>query len=299
VFRDTWQFVALDAELSAPGDAVAVELPSGPVLVVRDPVGRLHAFRNLCPRRPHPLIEQRRAHALPIIGCARHALSYALDGAPQADTPGSALAPLAITVVDGVVFVATDTPAALAGRPGPRAPGVLSLPALTTPVAPLVGDVAVAADWKVLVEIRLEADAEDTLPLGERWTRRHLIDSRSPALASWVAYRISPNQWLESGPEGLLVTDILPTATGQSRLRQLFYPARDDGRRSRVARRLMERLMRRRAAWMSTLAADIQRGLESPLYDAGQLAETVPAVIEFRHLIARLGGDPTDTGATT
>jgi len=51
VFGDCWQLVARADQLVGPGDFVTVEVAGEPLLVLRDEVGELRAFFNVCRHR--------------------------------------------------------------------------------------------------------------------------------------------------------------------------------------------------------------------------------------------------------
>lgn len=79
IFTDHWICVGLGRDLENPGDLVPVEVAGMPVVLVRDRLGEIRAFHNICSHRGLQLItepcqEQKR------IRCPYHSWSYDLDG---------------------------------------------------------------------------------------------------------------------------------------------------------------------------------------------------------------------------
>lgn len=112
-------------------------------------------------------------------------------------------------------------------------------------------DLEVAADWKVLVEQWLEE-----LPEG--------------------AY-VAPNQIVMANAGGVDVLQAIPLAPGRCRLRHWSFLI-DETASHRLQARLLD----------VSLAASVQRGLQSPAFIAGTGTPPRSAIIEFRRAIARL-----------
>ena len=78
VFGGTWQYVADQSALAAPGDVVATDVGGEPIIAVRDRAGALHAFFNVCRHRGGPLA-LKDEHCDMLI-CKYHGWTYRLDG---------------------------------------------------------------------------------------------------------------------------------------------------------------------------------------------------------------------------
>ncbi len=256
LLRPAWQVLGHEAELQAAGDYLTGDLAGERVLVVRGERERLHAFRNTCRRSPHALVAERSGHLHSAIRCATHGLTYTFDGQlVEGKTPGD-LTPIEVTV-RGQLLLARGA----AARAEPRAAAV-PWDACGEPAG--FTEVAVHADWKVLVEQWLESPQAS----------HHFL---------W------PNQLLEVHAAGAVVLQVMPTGPGRARLRRFDYAGAAAGRRpSRQAREAWRREV---DAWVGEqiqLAESTQAGLvsaEDELTDAGPVT---PALAQFRESITRL-----------
>lgn len=79
IFYRTWQYVGHISRLSAPGDYLVREIGEQSVVVLRDGVGALRAFHNVCQHRAHRLLEGRGQLRKTIV-CPYHAWVYDLSG---------------------------------------------------------------------------------------------------------------------------------------------------------------------------------------------------------------------------
>lgn len=79
IFLRTPLFAATSAELSEPGDYLALELANVPVMLVRGKDGRVRGFRNTCRHRGARLLEGS-GSGLRAIVCPYHAWSYNSEG---------------------------------------------------------------------------------------------------------------------------------------------------------------------------------------------------------------------------
>lgn len=80
IFRGpTWNYLALEVEIPAPGDFITTSVGETPVLVHRDKQGAVRAFINRCMHRGTVLRRERRGHAKAHT-CVYHQWSYNLEG---------------------------------------------------------------------------------------------------------------------------------------------------------------------------------------------------------------------------
>jgi anthranilate 1,2-dioxygenase large subunit len=140
IFRGpTWSFVALDAELPAPGDFKATFVGDTPVVVTRDAQGALHAWVNRCAHRGALVCRELRGSVGPqgTHTCVYHQWAYDaagnLVGVPfrkglggkggypaDFDMADHGLTRLRVDTVGGLVFgTLSDATAALADYLGP------------------------------------------------------------------------------------------------------------------------------------------------------------------------------------
>lgn len=255
LLRPAWQVVGHAAELAAAGDFLSASWPWEQALIVRGNDGQLHALRNACRRHPHALLAARKGRVAGRIHCAAHDLTYGLDGHRLAGaTPGD-LSPLELTSVGPLLLARAPQPG------GETSAAAGAWPAEWPELLPgKVEEIAVAADWKVIVEQWLERDSPG----------RHFLP---------------PNQLLDLAAEGAQVLQALPEAPGRSRLvRFSLRPAQRGARRPGAARRGPGAALAAEVA----LAQSTQRGLEA-LPAQPQEDAAVPArLAQFRRSIAAL-----------
>ncbi|HKN11130.1 MAG TPA: hypothetical protein VJ376_16870, partial [Pseudomonadota bacterium] len=272
-----------------------------------------------CPERPHALLTERSGRIVRRIACAMHGLEFGLNGtrsgsrnradrtggertggadrADRADRAG--LIALELQIQDGWLLVRSatgtgDAPPNLTGWPEARPP---------QGVRPLgVGfDADVAADWKLLVELMLEAAPLDGVAPGaadsiawscERgaratdWSSRRYRALAGPgADAAWHERFVLPNQLLESRPDGLSIWQAIPTAAGRSRLRRLDYTYCASEMSARAMQYLAARMCSRGRRSAIAVAESVQQAVARLAYPA---AAAHPAPVGIRWFRARL-----------
>jgi phenylpropionate dioxygenase-like ring-hydroxylating dioxygenase large terminal subunit len=138
---------------------MAREAAGTPLLVVRGDDGAVRAFRNACRHRGTRIAEGSGCDRA--FTCRYHGWVYGLDGSlrhvpheygfPGLEKESHGLVPVACEEASGIVFV-TQQP------PGSAATKLDALPPLITETHRLVGtrELAIAANWKILVEGFLE-----------------------------------------------------------------------------------------------------------------------------------------------
>ena len=288
LFRGAWQFAGAAFELGKAGAFLTQDGPGPRALVLRDAAGVVRAFHNDCRQRPHALVMRRSGRISAPLACPLHALEYDLDGTPHGETPGGPLAPLELADVRGLWFVRA---AGARDAPRPQPPETLGGAGLR---APTIRECGVAADWKVVVEQWLERRPTRSWSAERAASIAPLAPAR-PAAGGFVA----PNQWLETGPGGLVVLQVVPEAPGRCRLRALLYPRAAAMPPERALAYLAARLLRARLRDEVAFAESVQRGLESPDYRPEAVATAPALLVAFRQTIARLlpggarnSGDP-------
>jgi len=258
LLRPAWQLLGHEAELRVTGDFLTGDLAGERALVLLDERGKLHALRNTCRRRPHALLAARRGHLSSAIHCTAHALTYGFDGRlVEGSTPGDLVA-LEIRRQGRLILVRSR------GAPGARAPEALG-DGFAARVPRAVTDLEVAADWKLIVEQWLESPQP----------QQHFV---------------APNQLLDIRSAGALILQVVPSAPGRSRIRRFdFSAARAAHKRSGTGAHAAWR--RQINAWLGTqieLAESTQSGLMGAADEAAESTPVVPALAQFRALVAAL-----------
>jgi TetR/AcrR family transcriptional regulator, transcriptional repressor of bet genes len=217
LLRPAWQLVGHRAEIARPGDFLSRDVAGERVLVLRDPAGRLHAFRNACPRRPHALVTAQRGHLDDPIRCSTHQLTFGWDGRQSGRGAAGALSALELREQGGLIFTR-------GGRQRGRvsSDGAHGLPAVTSGIA--LAGAAVPREWMVL-DVREVAVAADWKVLVEQWLD---VQRQAPCAV------LFPNQRLERDTEGAEILQVIPDAPGHCRIRSFRYapPGRRRNRQS-------------------------------------------------------------------
>jgi len=240
LLRPAWQLVGHVAEIARPGDFVARDLAGERALVLRDEAGEVRAFRNACPRRPHAIVDRVLGHLAGPIRCTVHELAFAWDGHPMSGAVG-ALGALEVMQHGPLIFVRGARPASAVASLFERwpPPDLGEVPASWTPRS--VRELAVAADWKLLVELWLDAP-----PAPKEAPRTVLL----------------PNQLLEQRRGALQILQAIPDAPGRCRVRAFAYgaPGRRQARERWPSGRLKEEIAQAESTQIGIALAGASRG---------------------------------------
>ena len=275
LFRPSWQLVGHEGDIPDVGDYLTADLAGERGLVVRVSQTRILAFRNSCRKRPHALLMERSGHLSATIECGAHELVYGLDGKLRSgSTPGD-LTALELALPGKFILIR-----ALAARSADPASTALleiagapsgdweSLPELQPAGA---AEIAVAADWKLMVEQWLEALPR---PKGVRRTF------------------LAPNQLLEVSSTEALVLQVVPDSPGRCRIRRLDYSVATAARRKLLSQRSTGSASAGRTpAWLQQdieVAESMQTGLEAGMEAAENTGPVSTQLQEFRCAIASL-----------
>jgi phenylpropionate dioxygenase-like ring-hydroxylating dioxygenase large terminal subunit len=119
IFERVWTFYCHESEVALPGQYLAKDVASSPVMVVRNARGELRAFYNTCRHRGAMVADQPCGRAA-TLRCRYHWWTYSLDGdllsvpGPEAYEPSAwrkedyGLVPVRVDSVYGLVFVCLD-----------------------------------------------------------------------------------------------------------------------------------------------------------------------------------------------
>ncbi len=115
IFARGWNCVGRASSLQGPGDFMVREVAGESIIVLRDRVGALRAFFNVCRHRGTRICREASGRFAGTIQCSYHAWTYALDGqlvgapsmqeAPGFDKSEYPLHPAGIAEWEGFVFV--------------------------------------------------------------------------------------------------------------------------------------------------------------------------------------------------
>ena len=79
IWRKAWNFLGHVAQVSKPGDYLALEFAGVPLLIVRDKDDVVRAFANSCRHRGSALLDEGTGNCRSLI-CPYHSWTYNLDG---------------------------------------------------------------------------------------------------------------------------------------------------------------------------------------------------------------------------
>jgi phenylpropionate dioxygenase-like ring-hydroxylating dioxygenase large terminal subunit len=116
IYRRAWLLVGREEEVPSPGSFIARTVPTldASIVITRGKDGIVRAFHNACSHRGVALVQEARGETL-TFRCPYHAWTYGIDGAlraipseqdfPQIDKAKNGLAPVAIDIWNGFLFV--------------------------------------------------------------------------------------------------------------------------------------------------------------------------------------------------
>ena len=117
IWRKAWNFLGHVAQVSKPGDYLALEFAGVPLLIVRDKDDVVRAFANSCRHRGSALLDEGAGNCRSLI-CPYHSWTYNLDGtlagAPEMqktedfDRSKNGLIPIRLETWGGFMFVCFD-----------------------------------------------------------------------------------------------------------------------------------------------------------------------------------------------
>ena len=312
VFARSWQLVAHQGQLAAPGDHVVEEIAGTPILALRGADGVLRAFVNVCRHRAGPLALCS-GHGLGTLRCRYHGWRYDQQGrlvaAPEMqaardfDPVQVGLPALRVAEWQGLVFIALDaaTPefdsvyGGIAARSAPTDLGAMRFARRDV--------FEVRCNWKVYVDNFLEGYH---LPMVHPGLSK-VLDYRlyDTELAAWYSlqhsplrdsadiygagqalyYFVYPNVMLNIMPGRLQTNRILPLGAERCRVEFDYYYAQDAATLARAARD---------REFSDTIQAEdiaiceaVQKGLASGHYTAGRLCPRREAGVWHFHELLR------------
>ena len=326
VFGRTWQFACHAGALRKSGDYVAFAIGKMPLLAVRDRLGAIRCYHNVCRHRAHGLAVGCGNRAF--IVCPYHGWRYDLDGrlrsAPGSErVPGFSVGDIALREVRteifcGFVFINLDDDAAPMAQwyPGVEeelrafVPGIDDL----APVDHVV--VEEACNWKVSVENYSECyhcslthptfssgvidpDSYDIRPQGHclRHTTRaagsenmtYAIDAQNPHAGDYSSWYLWPTFSFQVYPGNVLNTYLWRCSDHRSVTvtRGWYTPG---GEPSETIARLAAQDRATTVAEDITIVESVQRGLESGAYEPGPLVIDPAGGVMSEHSIAAIHG---------
>jgi TetR/AcrR family transcriptional repressor of bet genes len=287
VFQGSWQLAGHERQIARPGDYLAIDTAVERALIVRDASGAVRAFRNSCAELPHVLLPEGSGHLAEAIACNFHGLQFSLDGRRLFGAGAAGLIGLDLLLRGGLIFV----------RPVQRAPGAVAGPGAWAAIHQADGmrplgmplGVAIAADWKLIVEQWLARTNTQRESSASGWAARqyrHLTGVTGTL--HWKRQFVWPNHWVESRADGLSILQALPAAPGRSVLRRFDYTVCAEERAGRVAAHLAARLSLSSRRATLGLAESAQKGIAVLGYESEQGASIPPEIAAFRRQLAEV-----------
>ena len=167
IFRRSWQYVGVGADVAEPGQFLTARVGEVPVVVIRGRDRELRAFVNVCRHRGHEVVSG--CGRRETLQCPYHAWTYGLDGslrsAPRADrepgfdAAGLGLLPVLVDTWGPLVFVNPDPAAAPLPETLGELPRIVRERGLDPAELEFRGrsrEWVIEANWKLVVENYLE-----------------------------------------------------------------------------------------------------------------------------------------------
>lgn len=301
VFGRTWQAVARDDEVAAPGAYVAGCVAGIPWVVVRGDDGALRGFHNSCRHKGREVVTGRGTAAGTLV-CGYHAWSYGLDGrlksAPRIagiedfDRDAMSLLPLGVEAFGHTLFVHADAAAP------PLAPGLAELARRIAARGASYRwldrrEFEIRANWKAVVDNYLDGgyhiphmhpSLDAQIDMGSYRTELFERFSIQSATAGGARERIGegaiyawvyPNFMLNLYGPCIDTNVVVPLAHDRCKVVYDFYFAEDEGG---VAERFMRESIAQSGVTQkedTEICESVQIGLGSPSYDRGRYAPRV------------------------
>jgi phenylpropionate dioxygenase-like ring-hydroxylating dioxygenase large terminal subunit len=320
VFARSWALIGSSDGLAAAGDFVCGEVGGVPIVVVRGDDNKLRAFQNLCRHRGMVMMDGC-GHSPDGLRCFYHDWRYALDGSlrvvpqrkdqfPDLAIGDWGLLPASVGVWEGMVFAHPDPTAvlddaldALPQHIGSHQPGRLPLVACA--------DLVAHCNWKLLIENHIdvyhlwylhrtslgELDHHqfEHEQVGRNWVSYEpmrdpdLTTSRLARGAKVIghlderdvhgvgAHLVFPNILFAANAEFFMSYAVVPVSPRESRIevRMRAEPESDPGPLLGAARSFIDEDI--------DACQRIQRGLLSPTFEVGPLAQDHEAPITEFH----------------
>ncbi|MDL5037865.1 aromatic ring-hydroxylating oxygenase subunit alpha [Comamonas resistens] len=170
LLRQHPQAVAASSDLARPGSWLSLTRLGTPLLLVRQPDGKVQAFLNVCRHRGARVVAEGAGDQARAFSCPYHAWTYQTDGAlrgvPQAQgfaglcQQDMGLRRLACHEVAGLIWVVLDPQQQaqdIAAALGPAMQDLATLAGMQSAVGYAPRSYEVAANWKLLVDGVFEA----------------------------------------------------------------------------------------------------------------------------------------------
>ena len=152
-------------------------------------------------------------------------------------------------------------------------------------------EIAVAADWKLVIEQWLESSmiggSRHTAARG--WSVRayqHMV--AAAADFHWQQRFLAPNHLVELRPDGLTLLQVLPSGPGRSVLRRHDFTLCAEHRSARMAGYLASRLNPYTRPAAIAVAESTQKGMVTFGREAAEAAQAAPAAAAFWRRLAEL-----------
>jgi Rieske 2Fe-2S family protein len=159
IYRRHWLFAGPTCRLRSSGDYFTYDVAADALVILRDGAGEIRAFHNVCRHRGSRICLEEQGRAARLV-CPYHAWTYDLDGSLSAarhlpdglDTAAFGLYPVAVRVVEGLIFVClADEPPDFSQTAADIAPFLEPHGLARTKICRRTVEV-IRANWKVVAE---------------------------------------------------------------------------------------------------------------------------------------------------
>ncbi len=214
LFEPSWQLLGHTAEVARNGAYLCRSTATERALLLRDPHGRIRAWRNSCPAQPHQLLEEASGELPGSLACPVHGLHFSVD-----DARLSAIG-LEADPASGLIFIRSRTGPDSIPPLAPLLQGWMELRGVTALRPTDYRSAQTGADWKLIIETWLDTSPPDP----DSWTARryHAIADGAAALEP-VRWFMPPNLVCEARWDGLSAAQVCPLGPGRSRIDVFRY----------------------------------------------------------------------------
>lgn len=292
IFARGWLLLAHEAQLPNPGSCVAVTVAGFPLIVVRDDVGEIRAFHNVCRHRAGLLALDGAGECGNALTCRYHGWRYKLDGrlvsardfgpAEGFDPRTFSLFPLTVKTWRGFVFVNMEQePESFDAMMAPLEEAMAGMNVERFTEAHLSSH-EIACNWKTYVENYLEGYHVAMVhpSLDASINRDYQVVVQPPVMF----FRATPRDgaavaglWAWAWPclginvyaDGILMERMWPVSHNRTRLDYLFlFPKGTPA--DRIAGNIEASAITTREDVM--ICEEVQKNLDAGIYDTGRLS---------------------------
>lgn len=290
IFGTAWQLAGHISAIPQPSGVWATTVGGRPVLVVRDEIGDIRAYHNVCRHRASPLMWDGQTESCAHIRCRYHGWRYDLDGTLRA-APGYGAPPpdglhlfgIHVTLWNGLVFVSfAKQPPPIDDILSPLQAAAGTLPWAEMTVVRTVRH-TLRCNWKTYTENYLEGYHIPWLHPGlteevamrdyhvdvQGRTALHQVPTRSGALSQGVWIWLWPTTAINVYGAGINLETIHPRGPEETEIRyQYLFPAGHPASAQEAAMAMSQQVTEEDIQ----ICEAVQQNLRTGIYTTGQLS---------------------------